>query len=1051
MTAPHFTAPSWSLANTLRERRATPPTTTTPASRRGTARFQRWREQLPFRDGDLFAQRLATDALTETELVQLLSEPAEVVAERGPPGSWCAELEHAYAGLETWPSAVLPDVWREVDNVGFLDLIAPVLARGRARVQEGVRRLLEQYPQPPFDPTNVEDILLAGLPNQLLRLLGRTLILELHVAKLRGQLSGDTAEQRFASFVGLLRTRATALAILGEYPVLARQVVIQIEHWANYALEFLGHLCADWQDVQTLLPAAPGPLASIAGNAGDTHREGRAVLIAGFQSGARVVYKPKAMSVDVHFQQLLAWVNDQHVLPELRLLGVINRGHYGWVEFVAAGPCETPHQIHRFYQRQGGYLALLYALEATDLHSENLLAVGEQPILPDLESLFHPRAEGAAAPQVHELGYHALNFSVLRVGMLPRLIWANADSAGMDISGMGGTGGQLSPHRIVLLEGVGTDAMHLVRQRIELDADQNRPTLNGAEIKLTDYTDDIVIGFEAVYRLLLQRRDELLAPGGKIGAFAADEIRAIIRETRTYTMLLYESYHPDVLRDALDRDKLVDRLWVGTPWARYLTRVIPSERADLLRGDIPMYTTRANSRDLWSSSDDHLPDFFTDSGLDLVERRLRGFSAEDLVRQCWIVRASLATTDLEERPAPVVGDAPPTERDALVAAAVAVGNRLEELALRGNGGASWLGLKPAGKFGGWNLVALAGDLGHGLPGVALFLAHLGRITGEERFTQLAQETVAALPEGTLRWELDTSIGGFDGWGGVIYALAHLGTLWNRPELLAEAERAVLGLDELIPADKALDVISGSAGCIGGLLALHAVAPNGSALPMALRCGERLLAQAQQGERGVYWPAHITAPAPLTGFARGAAGIAWALRELGERSGETKFLRAAGRAIDFERALFNAEVGNWPDRRVEPASFSLCWGHGAPGIGLARLQALRYREETALRAEVVAALRTTLAGGLRYNHALDEGDLGNLEFVLQAAGQDEALRRAGPVLESMRREGWLSSAPKNIETPGLLTGLAGIGYGLLRLAEPARVPAVLVLAPPITVN
>ena len=38
-------------------------------------------------------------------------------------------------------------------------------------------------------------------------------------------------------------------------------------------------------------------------------------------------------------------------------------------------------------------------------------------------------------------------------------------------------------------------------------------------------------------------------------------------------------------------------------------------------------------------------------------------------------------------------------------------------------------------------------------------------------------------------------------------------------------------------------------------------------------------------------------------------------------------------------------------------------------------------------------------------------------------------------------------PSIVEAPGLLVGLAGIGYGLLRLAYPERVPSVLVLAPP----
>jgi lantibiotic modifying enzyme len=32
----------------------------------------------------------------------------------------------------------------------------------------------------------------------------------------------------------------------------------------------------------------------------------------------------------------------------------------------------------------------------------------------------------------------------------------------------------------------------------------------------------------------------------------------------------------------------------------------------------------------------------------------------------------------------------------------------------------------------------------------------------------------------------------------------------------------------------------------------------------------------------------------------------------------------------------------------------------------------------------------------------------------------------------------------VDTPGFLTGLAGIGYGLLRLALPDRVPSALLL-------
>jgi len=42
---------------------------------------------------------------------------------------------------------------------------------------------------------------------------------------------------------------------------------------------------------------------------------------------------------------------------------------------------------------------------------------------------------------------------------------------------------------------------------------------------------------------------------------------------------------------------------------------------------------------------------------------------------------------------------------------------------------------------------------------------------------------------------------------------------------------------------------------------------------------------------------------------------------------------------------------------------------------------------------------------------------------------------------------LDGAQGQLAPLGLMTGLAGIGYGLLRLANPDRVPSVLVLEPP----
>jgi lantibiotic modifying enzyme len=137
-------------------------------------------------------------------------------------------------------------------------------------------------------------------------------------------------------------------------------------------------------------------------------------------------------------------------------------------------------------------------------------------------------------------------------------------------------------------------------------------------------------------------------------------------------------------------------------------------------------------------------------------------------------------------------------------------------------------------------------------------------------------------------------------------------------------------------------------------------------------------------------------------------------------------------------------------------FVTAWCHGAPGIGLARLSSLALPgvDDSATRAEIEVALQTTHARGCGFNFSLCHGDLGNLELLLHAAekldpGWREAVdQMAAIVVEALDREGWLCGVPLGVETPGLMTGIAGIGYGLLRLTEPGRVPSVLTLEPPV---
>jgi type 2 lantibiotic biosynthesis protein LanM len=1034
----------------------------------------RWRDRDPFSKKTYFAERLAMDGIDEEKFLLLLGEPIEAVQERFPEiPTWLRQLLEAFATPSDFEQLHLPEATQNVETSWFLYLIEPLICQGLNRLSEGIESLSQQHSKLPFEAKTVTEMLLTNLTIQLRGILNRTLVLELNVSRLQGLLAGETPQERFRSFIERLRQREIAISILQEYPVLARQTTICINHWLTFSLEFLQRLCADWQDLQAKFSpdSETGLLVELLGGAGDSHREGRSVLIAKFSSGLQLVYKPRSLAVDVHFQELLTWLNERSDHPPFEILKLMDRGDYGWVEFVRSHSCKTPAEIQRFYQRQGGYLALLYALQATDFHSENLIAAGEHPILIDLEALFHPKVGQMDRSQANIIVSDKMAYSVLGIGLLPQRVWGNNQSEGIDMSGLGSKHGQLTPNQLPYWEGIGTDEMRLAHKRMEMPPDHNLPTLEGSDVNLLDYTEEILNGFTNIYQLLLKYREDLLSEQGPIFAFAEDEVRVILGLTRTYSFLLDESFHPDLLRDALERDLHFDRLWLQLQHRPYLKQAIAAEREDLLRGDIPLFVTRPNSRDVWGSGGQCLTNLLGETSIDMVYRRLEKLSDLDMLQQQWFIRASLATVNigLSNAAFPAYSIAEPqtlATRERLLAAARAIGDRIDFLAIRGERDASWMGLTFLGERH-WSLTSLGFDLYDGVPGIILFLAYLGQTTKEEKYTNLARAALTNMRSQIEEFQSDVKrIGAFGGWGGIIYTLTHLAVLWNQLDLITEAEKIIGYLPDLIEQDTQFDIISGAAGCIGSLLALYKCKPAHDILTVAIQCGDRLVDCSEKMEHGVgwAWKDEMFAEKPLTGFSHGTAGIAWALLELSSITGEQRFTDTALAALEYERSLFIPELGNWPDLRNftntiladkdEQSSCMNAWCHGAPGIGLARLRSLPHVDNAEIRSEIDIALKTTLTQGFGNNHSLCHGDLGNLELLLLASltldksqWQPQVDRFAAIILESIQKQGWLCGVPSGVETPGLMTGLAGIGYGLLRLAEPDCVPSVLMLESP----
>lgn len=312
------------------------------------------------------------------------------------------------------------------------------------------------------------------------------------------------------------------------------------------------------------------------------------------------------------------------------------------------------------------------------------------------------------------------------------------------------------------------------------------------------------------------------------------------------------------------------------------------------------------------------------------------------------------------------------------------------------------------------------------------------------------------------------MGLFSGWIGIALAAARIGAALQAPEWFDRAAALLRRCVSERSESREFDLIAGRAGGIAGLLALLPLLADRSYLELAVALGDELLEMADQAAIGYSWPSPgLRNLCNLTGFSHGAAGAAWALLELGQATGDTRYTSAARRAFAYERHFFDASASNWPDfredrsagdRRTVP-TFSTTWCHGAPGIALSRLRAYALLGDASYLDEARVALDTTrrmIRLGLhtaRGNYSLCHGLAGNAEVLRYA----DAVLRADPAQGAglaaevanagIARYGGSGAWPcgtHTAETPNLMLGLAGIGDFYLRLYH-GDAPSILIPA------
>ncbi|MDG7001212.1 MAG: type 2 lantipeptide synthetase LanM, partial [Nitrososphaerota archaeon] len=635
---------------------------------------------------------------------------------------------------------------------------------------------------------------------------------------------------------------------------------------------------------------------------------------------------------------------------------------------------------------------------------------------------------------------------------------------GISLSGFSDIGVEsLSPISVLCKQISETEGLRLVPKRVPMNSDNvsNLPHAVKGKGQL-QFLPSLIKGFSECMDTFIDSR-ETLVTSALWSAFLKERYRHVVWPTMNYHRLLANSYHPNVLRDAMDREAVFDALWQRSHVRGDLrNEVVPAERSALWNEDVPAFYFRPGRSDLWNSQGQIIKNGEVQLTNLIARDRLLSFDEGTTKRNAWAIRISYESAyagALGEHGASPVAWRPLTksvdiERETALTVAREIADHILDLGFRDNGKMFWVDtcrMSSESKVRFFaDIVDL--DLYSGMAGFLLFFHYASRLLEDSNYHLAAEAITNTLLTAVNRLPTTpTPMGGFRGWSSTLYALTHMFGPQEFTGLVDSIDKLLDQIDQSIEADGMYDIVGGSAGTICVLLSNYALTRNPRCISLAEKCGKKLLDAAIVQQSGIAWK--TICDVPLSGFAHGTSGIAYSLFRLAAATRNEEYLVAARKAVEYDRFVYSHDCNNWLDLRPwRVGRDHVAWCHGAPGVGLSLAAQVRlgFADETCHR-DLELAFGKTLATTCN-SHGICHGLFGNIECLISMAensGRADWEGRARPIiltaLKDIKENGVKYDC--NSETLNLMLGLAGIGLVLLRVADRQHVPSFLMLEGP----
>jgi type 2 lantibiotic biosynthesis protein LanM len=998
---------------------------------KGYKKFKTWKKLSGFNNSsENFSKRLAFEKLSQYEFCILLGQD-EIEPISSVNIKWLLDaLEVELSNFDVPTYRIKYPVFDEYFSRG---LIAPF---GNQII--GVINNLKE--------NNLDDELIniclesqLGFLEQMIR---RAVVLDLNICELKYGLTGSSESEKFQSYINSFCSIEKRRDFFQNYPVLFRMALNKLSFWSSASSEFFTRLNNDRDLILEIFGIPKEIKIKSIRPSGDTHNHGRSVIVVDFEDGHCLVYKPRSTSLELAFQEYIKFFNQLDNSLDLKTIKVIDQDEYGWVEFVPYSELQNQNDSDSYYFKLGFLNAIVFSLNGVDIFFENLIASGKDPVIIDLETMFHTSIEPKTNPSPLSTLQSQLYDSVYGIGILPQPGMGSSEDEVFDVSVMGAKKNSKAPYKVTGIENFGRSDMRIMEIPGWIpDNKSSSENNNTFQMKGSN----LFLGLQAGLRLISENKVQLASDGAVIDQlFSKAKRRLIVRDTKDYGALQQDETHPDLLKNQIDREWHLDNLWSGVFDRPALNNFLKSELNQLKIGDIPYFSGGVSSRNVVGGDGEiiDLSGVFSENPLEKVKKKLISFDLRGVEDQVRIAAISLGLSNLAGITQPNFNS-----DKSLIDNSKAIA---EFLIARTNTSLKnpWIdtSLNPvpmAKEADAVRVVPSDPFLYEGILGVALFLNELGMHIGNHEFQKQSVNFVNSV-FAEITASPNYSASGFVGLSSVVYTVNKCievnSTLFGIFD--DELPPLILKISNKVDTESRLDFLLGIAGIAAALIPYSKRTKSQQSFDLLEKLRDRLeiasekILQSDQPIEGLDYN---------RGFSHGISGIALAIYRLGEFFNDENLIELAGKLVLHESLLIAND--KWTDSHQFDGKPLVGWCHGSAGIALALSFMPKLLDSNkAVMAYYQMAFSNTFEKARYSSKCLCHGTAGNLLCISKNNGNSKILDNLMVDFErDLLATGFSSFDSAQTMGVGLMTGLSGVGYYLLIRSRQQKDLSILTLS------